>query len=251
MFNFGSLANIQPSNNITYLKPYGIYPNVVIDGVEVLEGTSEKGNAWKRLEITFKNDEGIYKHSIFWITSEKDFERGVMDMNNGGKRELPSNWERTRDTMAAIGLHYAPEAFAKLQAASSKAKSFDDIALGFKKILENAIGKNPTNMKLVGRNSKGTVYATLPSCTGIDCANTDKKAAQNNVELNSWYTWMVSPFNDDATKLAFSNYEQTQANEYHNAKPTKVDNSTKETDAINNFDTKGSEDAFNLDALLD
>lgn len=243
-FNFGSLSNVQPASTISYLKPYNIYHNVTIDQVEVLEGTSASGTPWRRLEITFKCEEGVHKESIFWITSDKDFERGSAAMPNGGKRELPSNWERTRDKMAAIGFAFAPEAFTKLQSLAERAKSFDDIANAFQKMLNNAIGKNPTNMKLVGRTVNGSVYATLPNCTGIAQANDEKRAAANKVSVGDWYTWMVSPFNDNASKLAFTNYEQKQADEYHNAKPTSVGNSTVDTDAANDFDSaaEGSEE---------
>lgn len=243
-FNFGSLSNVQPTSNVSYLKPYNIYNNVSIDGVEVLEGTSAQGTPWKRMEITFKCEEGIHKESIFWINSDKDFERGSVDMPNGGKRELPSNWERTRDKMAAIGFAFAPEAFAKLQAASSKAKSFEDIANVFVKILKNATATS--NMKLVGRTSNGTVYAALPNCTGIAQANDEKRAASNNVNVGDWYTWMTSPFGNN---LSFTAYEQKQANEYNNAKPTKVSNSTVDTDSVNNFDT-ASDDEINFEELL-
>lgn len=246
-FNFGSLSNVQPTNSVSYLKPYNIYSNVTIDKVDVLEGTSASGTPWKRLEITFKCDEGQHKESIFWITSDKDFERGTIDMPNGGTRELPSNWERTRDKMAAIGFAFAPEAFAKLQAASSKAKSFDDIALAFQKMLTSAIGKVSTNMKLVGRTVNNSVYATLPNCTGIAQANDEKRAAANNVNIGEWYTWMVTPFGDN---LTFTAYEQKQANEYNNAKPTKVSNSTVETDSVNNFDTVSTEGDIDFESLL-
>lgn len=244
-FNFGSLSNVQPTSNVSYLKPYNIYSNVSIDGVEILEGTSTNGTPWKRMEITFKCEEGIHKESIFWITSDKDFERGSVDMPNGGKRELPSSWERTRDKMAAIGFAFAPEAFAKLQAASSKAKSFDDIANAFVKMLNNATAT--TNMKLVGRTSNGTVYAALPNCTGIAQANDEKRATSNNVSVGDWYTWMVSPFGNN---LSFTAYEQKQANEYNNAKPTKVSNSNVDTDSVNNFDTASDDTEVDFESLL-
>ncbi len=243
MFNFGSMADKKPANNINYLKPYNIYKDVTIDSVDIEEGTTKDGNPWKSLVITFKCEEGIYKHSIFWITQEKDFER---NKTKDETRYLPSRWEQTSDVMAAIGFQFAPEAFAKLQAVSSKAKTFDDIALNYKKILESAIGKNPTNMKLVGRESNGTVYATLPNCTGIAQAKNDKTAEANKCNIGDWYTWMISPFNDDPSKLAFSDYEMKKANEYHNAKPTKM-KSDKNSDDTVNLDVDSKDDSSDLD----
>ena len=84
-------------------------------------------------------------------------------------------------------------------------------------MVDSAIDKTSTSMKLVGRNSNGHVYATLPNCTGIAQAKTEAVAAKNNVNVGEWYTWMNSPFGD---KLFFSAYEETQRAALANAKPT-------------------------------
>lgn len=253
-FNFGSLADTKPASTTSYLKPYGIYQNVTIKSAEVKEGTSANGNAWKSLIVTFGNEEGIHPHSMFYLNENnpKDFERGTQDMPNGGKRELPSSWERIKDQMAAIGFAFFPEDFEKLQKVSNKVQSFEELMTYFKKAVDKSIGKNPTNMKLVGRNSNGRVYATLPNCTGIAQAKDEKRANENQIKVGDWYTWMVSPFNSNPSKLAFSAYEQKQADEYRNATPTAVDNSAQDTDAANDFDRieKGSEDAIDFDSLL-
>ena len=253
-FNFGSLANTKPAATTSYLKPYDIYSNVTIKSAEIKEGVSANGNTWKSLNIVFGNEDGIHPESIFYLNENnpKDFERGVQEMPNGGKRELPSSWERIKDKMAAIGFAFFPEDFEKLQKVSGKIKSFEELMKYFKQAVDKNIDKNPTNMKLVGRTSNGRVYATLPNCTGIAQAKDEKRAAENGVQVGDWYTWMVSPFNSNPAKLAFSDYEQAKANEYHNAKPTSVGNSTTETDSINNFDaapTKGSED-IDFDEML-
>ena len=245
--NFGSLANAKPATTISYLKPYNIYSNITIKSAEVKEGTSATGNAWKSLNITFGNEEGIHLESIFYL-DEKDtsaFERGSVDMPNGGKRVLPSSWEIIKDKMAAIGFAFFPEDFNKLQSISSKIQSFEELMKYFKQAIDKNIGKKATNMKLVGRNSKGKVYAALPKCTGIAQANDEKRAADNNVQVGEWYTWMVSPFNDNPTKLAFSNYEQKQADEYNNAKPTAMDTSV--TNSIDNLET---DEEIDFDKLL-
>ena len=242
MFNF-SLNDVRPTNTTSYLKPYNIYENVTLDGIEVKSGTSAKGNEWKAMQLTFKCEEGIYTHSIFYITSDKDFERNEMDMPNGGKRQLLSSWERVRDVMGAVGFAFFPEDFEKLQAASSKAKSFEDIANLFIKCVNKNKGKVATKMKLVGRNSNGAVYATLPNCTGIAEAKDEGKASANNVKVGEWYTWMVSPFGDN---LTFTPYEEGQKAKYYSAKPT----SMPDTPALPETSKGSEDDDVDFDSLL-
>lgn len=216
-FNF---SEVSLPSNISYLKPYTIYDNVVIDKIDTKEGTSSKGKAWKNMTITFKCEEGIHNESIFWITDNSDFERNTYKKNDGSEGVLPSNWETTRDTMAAIGLTFAPDIFPKLQAASTKAKSFDDIANAYIKMIDSVKGKVSTKMKLVGKNSNGKVYAALPKCIGIAQATTEKAAAEHGVNLNDYYTWLICPFGDN---LKFTNYELQQKAKLEKAKPTSMD----------------------------
>lgn len=224
-FNFGNLANAKPATTTSYLKPYNIYENVTIKNTEVKEGTSQTGNAWKCLVITFGNDEGTFSHSIFYFDEKdsKNWERGTYPMPNGGTRELPSKAEELQNTISAIGFAFFPEDFKKLQQVAAKVTTTEQLMTYFKQFVDKNLDKNPTCMKLVGRNNNGAVYASFPKFTGIAQATTQDKAEKNGVQLNEWYTWTVSPFNNNSAKLAFSSYEQQQANSYNNAKPTKMD----------------------------
>jgi hypothetical protein len=65
--------------------------------------------------------------------------------------------------------------------------------------------KVETELKLVGRNNNGTVYAALPQACGLN------KAGE------------VFPVNFIGENLFFNNYELTQQKAYQNAKPTKMD----------------------------
>lgn len=212
-FNFNVA---QSNNNINYLKPYKIYNNVTLTDIETKEGTSAQGTPWKAMQLTFSCEEGIYNHSIFYIDSDAD-NRPTVDMPNGGKRELPSKWERTRDLMAAIGYAFFPEGFEKFQAVAPKAKTFEEIATVYIKVVKANLGKVATGMKLVGRNNNGKIYATLPNCTYSKEATDERLAALNNVEVGQWFTRMISPFGDN---LSFTNYEETQKKQYENAAPT-------------------------------
>ncbi len=233
MFNF-NISDVKPASPSKYLKPYNIYKNVTLSGVETKEGVGKTGNPWKSMIITFSCDEGEFSKSMFYVKTVKDTQRGSIDMPNGGKKELPSAWERNRDLMAAIGFAFFPEDFAKLQEAVAKNTSlakmneeqgFEFIASCFIKCINKNLGKNPTSMKLIGRNSNGNVYAELPSCTGIAEAKDEKRAAANNVNVGEWYTWMVSPFGDN---LTFSDYEKRQKVAYESAKPTPIEDKASE-----------------------
>jgi hypothetical protein len=244
MLNFSDFATAQPTNQVSHLKPYEIYEGVTIDSVNITEGTAKtSGNPYKKLDIVFKNDKGIYNHSIFFI-DEKDPEvvkRNVIDTQNGGKRELPSRWETVRDEMAVIGFTFMPETFKKIQAAAPKLKTFEDLMKLFAEGLKKNAGKVSTKMKLVGRNNNGSVYATLPKMTGIAQANTPEKAAQNGVEVGQWYTWVTNPFGEN---LDFTAFELQQKNGLQSAKPTPMADSP-----LIESTTQGSEDEA-LDSLL-
>lgn len=231
-FTFGNIANAKPVSTTNYLKPYEIHENVGIKSTEVKSGTSSNGNAWKSLVITFGNEEGIHNHSMFYPDEKnpKDVTRPEYDTNNGGKRYAPSAIEELQNQISSIGFEFFPDDFAKLQAAAGKIQTVDQLMEFFKKFIDKNLDKVHTKMKLTGRTSNGRVYATLPKFTGIACADTEKKAADNGVNLNEWYIWRVSPFGN---KAAFSQYEQQQADKYHNAKPTTVDNSSVDTDPVN------------------
>lgn len=247
-FNFNSFTQVKPANSVSYLKPYTINDNVTIKSTEIKEGVSSDGNNWKSLVITFGNDEGIYNDSTFFldITDPKVTERGISEMPNGGKRQLPSRWEQVYYKLAAIGYAFAPDLIDKFNAVVGKCKTFDDFIKAFKAMLDKVANKTTTSMKLVGRNSKGHVYATLPNCVGIAQATTEKRAVSNGVNVGDWYTWMVTPF---GSNLSFSAYEEGKRSELASAKPT--DMNTVDSDAAADIDgtPKGSED-LDFESLL-
>lgn len=242
MFNFNSFAQVKPANSTAYLKPYTINDNVTIKGTEIKEGTSSNGNNWKSLVITFGNDEGIYSDSTFFldINDPKVVERGSMDMPNGGKRQLPSRWEQTYYKLAAIGHAFAPDLIEKFNAIVGKCKTFDDFIKAFKSMLDKVANKTTTSMKLIGRNSNGHIYATLPNCVGIAQATDEKKAASNGVQVGDWYTWMVTPFGPN---LSFSSYEESKKQELTKATPTNMNTIEEQTDTT-------SDEEIDFESLL-
>lgn len=248
-FNFNSFAQVKPTSEVSYLKPYTINHNVMIKGTEIKEGTSTNGNNWKSLVITFGNEEGIHHDSTFFldINDPEVTKRGTIDMSNGGQRQMASRWEQTYYKLAAIGYAFAPDLIEKFNSVVGKCKTFDDFIKAFKAMIDKVINKTATSMKLIGRNSNGHVYAALPSCVGIAQAKDEKRALSNGVQVGDWYTWMVSPF---GSNLSFSAYEESKRSELNSAKPTKMST----VDSITTIDTRQTnDDSENIDfeSLLD
>ena len=235
-FNFGSLA--EKTNSVARLKPYSINNNVCIKSTDIISGTSANGKSWKRFEVVLGNDEGVFNKSIFYldVNDAENFKPKEYDMPNGGKRQVPSVWDRTQSELAAIGNAYFPSNFEKLKKGSYK--TFDELMQVYKKCCDAVVGKNPTSMKLVGKNVEGKIFAEFPKCYGTAQAKTDKQAADNNCNVGDWYVWPQSPFGDN---LTFSPYELSQKNAYENSKPTDMSN-------VTNLDVKeDNSDLENLD----
>ena len=247
-FNFNSFAQVKPANSVSYLKPYTINDNVTIKGTEIKEGTSSNGNSWKSLVITFGNDEGTYNDSTFFldINDPEVVERRSFDMPNGGKRQMPSRWEQTYYKLAAIGHAFAPDLIEKFNSVVGKCKTFDEFIKAFKAMLDKVANKTTTSMKLVGRNSNGHLYATLPNCVGIAQATDEKRAASNGVQVGEWYTWMVTPFGPN---LSFSSYEESKKSELAHALPTDMSDADSDTTTDVDRVSGGSED-LDFESLL-
>jgi hypothetical protein len=117
-----------------------------------------------------------------------------------------------------------PEGFEKMQAASSKFKSFDDVANALIKITDKVKGKE-TRLKLIGRNRDGKVVAEIPRILGINKEG-EAFVADNYI----------------GSKLFFSDYEEGKRAEYLGSKPT--DMSKKEIDIAD--EQEKDDDEFDL-----
>jgi hypothetical protein len=203
-FNFGSLANIQvSSNNAKHLRPYTI-TKVKWEGVESVSGGSGD-KTWKALDFMFSSEDGEHRERVFIPNAEnpKDTEDREMTLQNGGKKMMPS---RAKEFMQIVG-HFAgtlnPKGFEKLQQVCAKIKTFDELVSAFTTVINKVKGAE-TNLKLVGRNSGGTIYAAFPNPIGVN----------SNGEF--------FPCNIIGENLFFNNWEEKKRKEYLNAKPTNV-----------------------------
>lgn len=233
-FNFGSLATTQATSNAQQrLKPWGIYP-VKFAGArkETIQGKKDPSKTYEILKVRFDGEDGYYEESIFYPKPE-DTQRPKYKNNDGHEYEGASNFERTMTFIAQVSEVLNPEGFKKLQAASAKFKSFDDVVAAFIKITDVVKGKE-TNLKLVGRVQNGNVNAALPKFVAINKSG-EKFTCDNFV----------------GDKLFFSAYEETKKAEYANAKPTSMASTAPSSTAAMDIDGvgKGSED-IDFDSFL-
>lgn len=203
-FNFGSLATTQPTSSIQqYLKPWDIY-TVKFSGarVENIAGKKDPNATYTILKVRFDGEDGYYEESIFF-PQPGDEVRPEKTASDGHKYFTPSKFDRSMMFIAQVAGVLNPEGFKKLQAASVKFKSFDDVVKGFIQVTDVAKGKE-TKLKLVGYTDKnGKVQTSLPRFVAINTQG--------------------EPFCCDnflGDKLFFSAYEEGKKAEYLNAKPT-------------------------------
>lgn len=232
-FNFGSLATTQATSNVQQrLKPWGIYP-VKFSGArkETIKGKKDPNAVYEILKVRFDGTDGYYEESIFY-PKDGDEKRPIYTSKDGHEYQGASSFDRTMTFIAQVAEVLNPEGFKKMQAASAKFRSFDDVVTAFIKITDSAKGKE-TNLKLVGRTQNGNVVASLPKFVAIN-KNGEKFTCDNFV----------------GDKLFFSAYEESKKSEYLNAKPTTMDSSENSTIA-NEVDGKaaGSED-IDFESLL-
>lgn len=205
-FNFGSLATTQATSNVQQrLKPWNIY-DVKFSGarVETIQGKKDPTQTYTVLKVRFDGEDGYYEESIFY-PKEGDTERPTYKSKDGHAYQGASPFDRTMTFIAQVGSVLNPDGFAKMQEASSKFKSFDDVAKAFIQITNKAKGKE-TKLKLVGRTQNGVVQAALPKFVAVN---------------KQGESFTCDNFLGD--KLFFSAYEEGKRKEYLGAKPTSVE----------------------------
>lgn len=231
-FNFSLSESQVSSKTSNYFKPYTINEIDTIKA-EYTSGTSTSGREWKALMLTFSGKDGQHVERFFLAANDEEgMKRGVFDSSNGGKVETPSTYE----TLKQLAIHvlgiYAPAQFEKFKVYCTKVKNMQQFLDGFVKLVNDA-PNHTTNLKVVGKNSNGTIYARLPKTCGIV---KDKEGH---------YTSETYPINFLGDNLTFTAYEMGEKNKLENAKPTNMD----KEDPLSVDTSKGSED-IDFDSLL-
>jgi hypothetical protein len=206
MFNFSNLSEQNFTSNAgAYLRPYGIY-SVNLTKIEktTLKGSKDPNAEYPVVAIEFTgcgDDKGVFTTNLFIPTTEADMERKMLKNQNGHESPVPSRFEEFQFTLMQIVHALNPTGEEKIKANASKIKTIDQF---IDLILKALAGKNnvETNLKLVGRNNNGTIYAAIPRACGIN------KSGE------------IFPVNFIGENLFFTNYELTQQKAYQNAKPT-------------------------------
>ena len=199
--NFGFSTASAVRNTRRPLAPWGIY-KVKFTGAEIaiFKGSKDPSVEYKVLRFNFENEDGYYSESLFFPKEGDDVDREYE--NNGGKMKFPSNFKVTMSTVKQTLQVLSPKGWEAVQKASAKFKSFDDVANAAIKVLDKVKGTE-TEIKLVGRVSKGKVVAKIPTI----------------IRYNKDGELYVSD-NYIGTKLYFTDYEEGERNKYLNAKPT-------------------------------
>lgn len=199
--NFGFSSASAVRNTRRPLAPWGIY-KVKFTGAEIatFKGSKDPSVEYKVLRFNFENEDGYYSESLFFPKEGDDVDREYE--NNGGIMKFPSNFKVTMSTVKQTLQVLSPKGWEAVQKASAKFKSFDDVANAAIKVLDKVKGTE-TEIKLVGRVSKGKIVAKIPTI----------------IRYNKDGELYVSD-NYIGTKLYFTDYEEGERNKYLNAKPT-------------------------------
>lgn len=214
MFNFGISKESAVRTVKPQLKPWNIY-DVKFIGCEVREfaGKKDPNAVYKVLDIKFENEDGYFTVTKFF-PKEGDDKRPKVKNNNGGEREMASNFEELMNVVKQTVEVLTPEGFKKMSELSPKFRSFDDVANTLIKVTDKVKGCE-TKIKLVGRNRDNRVEATIPNITSVF----DGVATITDNYIGS--------------KLFFSKWEEGKRDEYLNSKPTEMKaNKTVEKDPL-------------------
>ena len=208
-FSFNNLSEQNFTSNAgAYLRPYDIY-TVNLTKIEktILKGSKDPNAEYPVVALEFTgtgDNKGTFSANLFIPQTDDDMKRPVYKNNEGHEYERPSRFENFQFTLMQIVHAINPAGEEKIKANASKIKTVDQF---IDLIIKALSGKNnvETNLKLVGRNNNGTIYAALPQACGLN------KAGE------------VFPVNFIGENLFFTNYELTQQKQYQNAKPTNMD----------------------------
>ena len=223
--NFGKLAETQAVAGSKRLKPWEIH-KVKFMGCKVdeIQGKKDPNATYKLLVTRFENESGYFEERTFF-PNDDSAKRPTFTNKEGHEYEGASNFEQIMAFIAQLGTVLNPEGFKKMQAASSKFKSFDDVCKALITITTPSKGKEYF-IKLIGKADKeGRVSPALPRIVGV---NKDGEVFTSDNFISTKFEI-----------LGFTDYEEGKRKEAQKATPTnmgKVDDTPSESLADNKED---------------
>lgn len=223
--NFGKLAETQAVAGSKRLKPWEIH-KVKFMGCKVdeIQGKKDPNATYKLLVTRFENESGYFEERTFF-PNDDSAKRPTFTNKEGHEYEGASNFEQIMAFIAQLGTVLNPEGFKKMQAASSKFKSFDDVCKALITITTPSKGKEYF-IKLIGKADKeGRVSPALPRIVGV---NKDGEVFTSDNFISTKFEI-----------LGFTDYEEGKRKEAQKATPTnmgKVDDTSSEGLADNKED---------------
>lgn len=206
--NFGNLATVQATAGSKRLKAWEIH-KVKFMGckVEDLQGKKDPTAVYKLLVARFENEDGYFEERTFF-PNDDSAKRPIFKNKEGHEYEGPSNFEQIMAYIAQLATVLNPEGFKKMQAASSKFKSFDDVCNALIKITDPSKGKE-CYIKLASRTDKeGRVSPALPRIVGVNKEG-EVFTSDNFISLKE-------------SGLSWSDYEERRRKEFASTKPSKM-----------------------------
>ena len=165
-FNFGISNDSAVRSTRQQLKPWGIY-DVEFKGCEIREfdGKKDPSQHYKVLAINFEGEDGSFSVNKFFPKEGDEVRRTTEGKT--GTVTFPSSFEILMATVKQAAQVLSPKGFEKMQAASGKFRSFDDVANALIKITDPVKGTK-TKIKLVGTNRDGKVVADVPRIVALN-----------------------------------------------------------------------------------
>lgn len=238
-FSFGISAESAVRTTRRPLAPWNIY-NVKFVGVEArtFQGKKDPTATFKVFDIKFENEDGYFTKTIYF-PQDDDTMRRPYTRSNGSTGYMPSNFESLMGIVCqTVQVLCGEDGYAKFREVSSKCKDFNTFLKAFIQITDKKKGTE-VQLKLIGRNKGGKVFADIPNIVGIN-PNAENIAEDSNKDSGERYI----ADNYIGSKVYFTEYEEGKRNEYLNSKPTEI--KTEDSLGID----KPSSDDFNLDNLL-
>lgn len=236
-FNFGSVATAKSSSSSHRLRAYDIhevaFDEAKIEEVEIKNG-DRAGEKVKTLRVRFSNDNGYFEETLWFPSSDRDFER--TENQWGGQN--PSNFDRAKmfvvhvlGTLNPEGLETFRNIVCGNDPKHKAPRDFDEFIAYFIALVNKAKGVK-TKLKLVGRNSQGNIQPALPFFCAVN------KDGEEYIKDN---------FLGD--NVAFSAKELQAKAQFENTKPTPMNDSGVDAIASSTVEDNGL-NSNDLDAML-